>query len=86
VQLFFFFWQNPNEDSWKDPALEKLNSFCEESRNVNDWVPTVTLPEWWWPSALGRLKPFVAFSMWHGFTEVCNKLLIPWICLVKRLD
>ncbi|XP_009883970.1 PREDICTED: growth arrest and DNA damage-inducible protein GADD45 gamma [Charadrius vociferus] len=36
---------NPNEDGWKDPALEKLNSFCEESRNVNDWVPTITLPE-----------------------------------------
>ncbi|KAK4815573.1 hypothetical protein QYF61_004090 [Mycteria americana] len=36
---------NPNEDGWKDPALEKLNSFCEESRNINDWVPTITLPE-----------------------------------------
>ncbi|XP_009327879.1 PREDICTED: growth arrest and DNA damage-inducible protein GADD45 gamma [Pygoscelis adeliae] len=36
---------NPNEDGWKDPALEKLNLFCEESRNVNDWVPTITLPE-----------------------------------------
>lgn len=42
----FSFRQNPNENGWKDPALEKLNSFCEESRNVNnDWVPTVTLPE-----------------------------------------
>ncbi|XP_019410946.1 PREDICTED: growth arrest and DNA damage-inducible protein GADD45 gamma [Crocodylus porosus] len=36
---------NPNEDTWKDPALEKLNLFCEESRKVNDWVPTITLPE-----------------------------------------
>uniref|UniRef100_A0A8C0F115 Growth arrest and DNA damage inducible gamma n=1 Tax=Bubo bubo TaxID=30461 RepID=A0A8C0F115_BUBBB len=36
---------NPTEDGWKDPALEKLNLFCEESRNVNDWVPTITLPE-----------------------------------------
>ncbi|NXO59853.1 growth arrest and DNA damage-inducible protein GADD45 gamma isoform X2 [Grus americana] len=36
---------NPSEDGWKDPALETLNSFCEESRNVNDWVPTITLPE-----------------------------------------
>ncbi|NXQ61179.1 GA45G protein, partial [Anthoscopus minutus] len=36
---------NPNEEGWKDPALEKLNLFCEESRNVNDWVPTITLPE-----------------------------------------
>ncbi|XP_061208144.1 growth arrest and DNA damage-inducible protein GADD45 gamma [Neopsephotus bourkii] len=36
---------NPSEEGWKDPALEKLNSFCEASRNVNDWVPTVPLPE-----------------------------------------
>lgn len=57
--FFFSLLQNPNEDGWKDPALEKLNFFCEESRNVNDWVPTITLPEWWWPSALGRLKPLL---------------------------
>lgn len=37
--------QNPHEDAWKDPALEKLSLFCEESRGVNDWVPSVTLPE-----------------------------------------
>lgn len=37
--------QNPNEDAWKDPALEKLSVFCEESRSVNDWVPSITLPE-----------------------------------------
>lgn len=36
---------NPNEDAWKDPALEKLSLFCEESRSVNDWVPSITLPE-----------------------------------------
>ncbi|KAF1674525.1 Growth arrest and DNA damage-inducible protein GADD45 gamma, partial [Pygoscelis papua] len=36
---------NPNKDGWKDPDLEKLNYFCEERRNVNDWVPTITLPE-----------------------------------------
>ncbi|XP_040272885.1 growth arrest and DNA damage-inducible protein GADD45 gamma [Bufo bufo] len=36
---------NPSEDAWKDPALEKLGLFCEESRNVNDWVPSITLPE-----------------------------------------
>ncbi|KAJ8380814.1 hypothetical protein SKAU_G00015920 [Synaphobranchus kaupii] len=36
---------NPNEDSWKDPALEKLHLFCEESRSLNDWVPEITLPE-----------------------------------------
>ncbi|XP_004714647.1 growth arrest and DNA damage-inducible protein GADD45 gamma [Echinops telfairi] len=36
---------NPNEHAWKDPALEKLNLFCEESRSVNDWVPSIPLPE-----------------------------------------
>ncbi|XP_042311097.1 growth arrest and DNA damage-inducible protein GADD45 gamma isoform X2 [Sceloporus undulatus] len=36
---------NPTEDAWKDPSLDKLNLFCEESRNVNDWVPNITLPE-----------------------------------------
>ncbi|KAM6214725.1 growth arrest and DNA damage-inducible protein GADD45 gamma [Rhynchocyon petersi] len=36
---------NPNEDAWKDPALEKLSLFCEESRSVNDWVPSIPLPE-----------------------------------------
>ncbi|XP_048788186.1 growth arrest and DNA damage-inducible protein GADD45 gamma [Lagopus muta] len=36
---------NSNEDAWKDPALEKLNSFCEESRKINEWVPTIALPE-----------------------------------------
>ncbi|XP_006003020.1 growth arrest and DNA-damage-inducible, gamma a [Latimeria chalumnae] len=36
---------NPNEDSWKDPALEKLSLFCEESRCDNEWVPTISLPE-----------------------------------------
>nr|XP_040054157.1 growth arrest and DNA-damage-inducible, gamma b, tandem duplicate 1 [Gasterosteus aculeatus aculeatus] len=36
---------NPAEGSWEDPALEKLHLFCEESRNVNDWVPEIVLPE-----------------------------------------
>ncbi|XP_044302704.1 growth arrest and DNA damage-inducible protein GADD45 gamma [Varanus komodoensis] len=36
---------NPSEDAWKDPALDKLNLFCEESRNINEWVPNITLPE-----------------------------------------
>lgn len=35
---------------------------------------------------IGEAETFVAFSTWCGFTEVCNKLLIPWISLVKRLD
>ncbi|KAI7796155.1 growth arrest and DNA damage-inducible protein GADD45 gamma [Triplophysa rosa] len=36
---------NPTEDSWEDPALEKLHLFCEESCSYNDWVPEITLPE-----------------------------------------
>lgn len=36
---------NPSEDTWKDPAREKLSLFCEESRSGNDWVPSITLPE-----------------------------------------
>ncbi|XP_029474491.1 growth arrest and DNA damage-inducible protein GADD45 gamma [Rhinatrema bivittatum] len=36
---------NPNADAWKDPALEKLGLFCEESRHVNEWVPALALPE-----------------------------------------
>ncbi|NWU89954.1 GA45G protein, partial [Upupa epops] len=36
---------NPNEEDCKDPALQKLHSFCEASRHVNDWVPTIILPE-----------------------------------------
>uniref|UniRef100_A0A665TU74 Ribosomal protein eL8/eL30/eS12/Gadd45 domain-containing protein n=1 Tax=Echeneis naucrates TaxID=173247 RepID=A0A665TU74_ECHNA len=30
---------------WKDPALDKLSLFCEESRSMYDWVPTISLPE-----------------------------------------
>ncbi|XP_066567484.1 growth arrest and DNA damage-inducible protein GADD45 gamma [Amia ocellicauda] len=36
---------NPSADAWKDPSLEKLSLFCEESRNVYEWVPAITLPE-----------------------------------------
>ncbi|KAI1900087.1 hypothetical protein AGOR_G00046420 [Albula goreensis] len=32
-------------ESWKGSALEKLSMFCEESRSVYEWVPTITLPE-----------------------------------------
>uniref|UniRef100_A0A452DI17 Growth arrest and DNA damage-inducible protein GADD45 gamma n=3 Tax=Bos TaxID=9903 RepID=A0A452DI17_BOVIN len=45
VDLHCILISNPNEDAWKDPALEKLSLFCEESRSVNDWVPNITLPE-----------------------------------------
>lgn len=40
-----FIPKSPNGDSWKDSALERLGMFCEESRNVYEWVPTITLPE-----------------------------------------
>ncbi|KAI7797695.1 growth arrest and DNA damage-inducible protein GADD45 gamma [Triplophysa rosa] len=40
-----FISKSPNSDSWKGSALEKLGMFCEESRNVYEWVPTITLPE-----------------------------------------
>lgn len=43
--LALFFLQSPDVDSWKDPALDKLRLFCEESRGVYDWVPTIVLPE-----------------------------------------
>ncbi len=42
---FFSSQQKPSEDSWEDPALEKLHLFCEESRSYNEWVPEITLPE-----------------------------------------
>ncbi|CAG09562.1 unnamed protein product, partial [Tetraodon nigroviridis] len=36
---------SPSANPWKNPALDKLGLFCEESRSVYDWVPTITLPE-----------------------------------------
>ncbi|XP_061589474.1 growth arrest and DNA-damage-inducible, gamma b, tandem duplicate 1 [Cololabis saira] len=36
---------NPADESWEDPALEKLHLFCEESHRLNDWVPEISLPE-----------------------------------------
>ncbi|XP_028661805.1 growth arrest and DNA damage-inducible protein GADD45 gamma-like [Erpetoichthys calabaricus] len=36
---------NPGDESWKDPALEKLKLFCDKSRMINDWLPAITLPE-----------------------------------------
>ncbi|RVE68066.1 hypothetical protein OJAV_G00087960 [Oryzias javanicus] len=36
---------SPSANPWKDPSLDKLGLFCEESRNAYDWVPTITLPE-----------------------------------------
>ncbi|XP_061589473.1 growth arrest and DNA damage-inducible protein GADD45 gamma-like [Cololabis saira] len=36
---------NPSDESWEDPALEKLHLFCEESHRLNDWVPEISLPE-----------------------------------------
>uniref|UniRef100_A0A087XR10 Growth arrest and DNA damage-inducible protein GADD45 gamma n=2 Tax=Poecilia TaxID=8080 RepID=A0A087XR10_POEFO len=36
---------SPSANPWKDPALDKLSLFCEESRSAYDWVPAITLPE-----------------------------------------
>ncbi|KAL4630078.1 growth arrest and DNA damage-inducible protein GADD45 gamma-like [Arapaima gigas] len=36
---------SPNADELKDPALEKLALFCEESRSRYEWVPAIMLPE-----------------------------------------
>ncbi|NP_001288109.1 uncharacterized protein LOC103396969 [Cynoglossus semilaevis] len=36
---------SPSANPWKDPALDKLSLFCEESRSVYDWVPSITLPK-----------------------------------------
>ncbi|KAK6492710.1 growth arrest and DNA damage-inducible protein GADD45 gamma-like [Huso huso] len=36
---------NPSEDTFEDPALEKLSLFCEECRSFSEWVPAITLPE-----------------------------------------
>ncbi|XP_068616792.1 growth arrest and DNA-damage-inducible, gamma a [Brachionichthys hirsutus] len=36
---------SPSANPWKDPALDKLGLFCEESHSAYDWVPTITLPE-----------------------------------------
>lgn len=40
-----FLFQSPSANPWKDPALDKLSLFCEESRSAYDWVPSITLPE-----------------------------------------
>lgn len=44
-RLACFPFQSPSANPWKNPALDKLSLFCEESRSVCDWVPTITLPE-----------------------------------------
>ncbi|XP_043577332.1 growth arrest and DNA damage-inducible protein GADD45 beta-like [Chiloscyllium plagiosum] len=36
---------NSHTDVWKCEALEEVGSYCEESRNKNQWVPTVSLQE-----------------------------------------
>ncbi|XP_048859514.1 growth arrest and DNA-damage-inducible, gamma a [Brienomyrus brachyistius] len=36
---------SPSVDTLKDPALEELALFCEESRSGYEWVPAITLPE-----------------------------------------
>ncbi|XP_054623029.1 growth arrest and DNA-damage-inducible, alpha, a [Dunckerocampus dactyliophorus] len=36
---------SPEESSWQDTALSKVNSFCSESRCLDQWVPIINLPE-----------------------------------------
>ncbi|MBN3289146.1 GA45B protein, partial [Polypterus senegalus] len=36
---------NPHTNAWKNSALEKVGSYCEESRSRNLWVPCVSLQE-----------------------------------------
>ena len=53
-----FSFQSPSANPWKDPALDKLGHFCEESRSAYDWVPTITLPERW------SNIPLTCFTWW----------------------
>ncbi|CAL9688480.1 unnamed protein product [Knipowitschia caucasica] len=36
---------SPPSNSWKDPALSKVNRFCRESRCMDQWVPIINLPD-----------------------------------------
>lgn len=36
---------SPRSNSWKDPALSKVNRFCTESRCMDQWVPIINLPD-----------------------------------------
>lgn len=45
LNVSLFSSQSPSANPWKNPSLDKLSLFCEESRSVYDWVPTITLPE-----------------------------------------
>ncbi|XP_059847257.1 growth arrest and DNA damage-inducible protein GADD45 beta-like [Hemitrygon akajei] len=36
---------NSHTDVWKCEALEEVGSYCQESRNKNQWVPIVSLQE-----------------------------------------
>uniref|UniRef100_A0A3B3ZCY7 Growth arrest and DNA damage-inducible protein GADD45 alpha n=2 Tax=Periophthalmus magnuspinnatus TaxID=409849 RepID=A0A3B3ZCY7_9GOBI len=36
---------SPHSNTWKDPALSKVNRFCRESRCMDQWVPIINLPD-----------------------------------------
>ncbi|KAG7258043.1 hypothetical protein CRUP_024281 [Coryphaenoides rupestris] len=36
---------NPPSTSWKDPALGKLNAFCQDCRYLDQWLPVINLPD-----------------------------------------
>ncbi|XP_072524579.1 growth arrest and DNA-damage-inducible, alpha, a [Salminus brasiliensis] len=36
---------SPRASTWKNQALWKVNHFCQESRDMDQWVPIINLPE-----------------------------------------
>ncbi|XP_069498039.1 growth arrest and DNA damage-inducible protein GADD45 alpha [Ambystoma mexicanum] len=36
---------NPHASQWKDPALNQVICFCQESRYLDQWVPVINLPD-----------------------------------------
>ncbi|KAG9278840.1 growth arrest and DNA-damage-inducible, alpha, a [Astyanax mexicanus] len=36
---------SPRSSTWKNPSLWKVNDFCQQSRDRDQWVPIINLPE-----------------------------------------
>lgn len=88
VSLFLLWLQSPSANPWKDPALDKLSLFCEESRSVYDWVPSITLPERW--SMFPTMTLHYDEDDWKkvkelSFTRGCWAFLKPHTSGLKRL-
>uniref|UniRef100_A0A8C6TJQ2 Growth arrest and DNA damage-inducible protein GADD45 alpha n=1 Tax=Neogobius melanostomus TaxID=47308 RepID=A0A8C6TJQ2_9GOBI len=45
VDLHCVLVTSPHSNTWKDPALSKVNRFCSESRCMDQWVPIINLPD-----------------------------------------